>query len=105
MVFVLAVAPSKVASCVLRCLITCSLLLFVVETSAEFLSTNEWPKEELLADREMNALHSPHDAAKRQAPIAPGGSSTNLRVMTFNARNYSSAGERDAPLAKVTHLQ
>ena len=105
MVFPLVVATSKVASCVVRRLITCSLLLLVVETSAELLSTNEWLKEDLLADRETNALHSPHDVAKRQTPIVTGSSSTNLRVMTFNARNYSSAGERDVPLAKVTHLQ
>lgn len=105
MLFVLAVAPSKVASSVLRRLITCSLLLFAVETSAELISITEWSKEDFLADKETNAVLTPHDAAKRQAPIATDSSSTNLRVMTFNARNYSSAGERGVPLAKVTHLQ
>ena len=102
--FSLAVDPSKVASCVLRRLITCSLLLFVVETSTELISTNEWTKEDLLADREMNAHYFQRHVSKRLSSIADG-SSTKLRIMTFNAKNYSSVGERDVPLAKVTQLE
>ena len=104
MVFPLAIAvdPSKVASSVLRRLITCSLLLVVVETSAELISTNEWSKEDLPANRETNAHHFQRYVSKRQSSIADG-SSTNLRIMTFNARNYSAVGERDVPLAKVTN--
>ena len=88
----------------LRRLITCCLLLFVVATSAELISTNEWPKEDLLADRGTNAHHFQRHVSKRQSSIADD-SSTNLRIMTFNARNYSSVGERDVPLAKVIHLE